>query len=135
MRYLGIDHGTSYIGLALGDDESYLALPFDTIAEKDEDQQLKQVEAIVLEEGIDVVVIGLPLTMSGGSSEQTGRTISFITELSGKLSIPVKQEDERLTSKMGTALKNEFPGGKYDDHALAATAILQTFLQKKQNDV
>lgn len=130
MRYLGIDYGSSYLGLAVGDSDSFLSLPYDTIAEKDLEQQLLQIESIIADEQIDSVVVGFPLTLEGTESPQTEKTLSFINELSGKIGIPVEREDERLTSKLGATLQQEFPGGKYDDHALAATSILQVFLDR-----
>ena len=135
MRFLGIDHGSSYLGLAVGDNESYLSLPFDTIAEKDTREQLAQVEQIILDENIDAIVVGLPLSMDGGSSAQTESTLSFINGLSGLVSIPVHREDERLSSKLGEQLKKDSPGGKFDDHALAAASILQVYLDRLKNDV
>jgi len=132
MRYLGIDYGAKYLGLAVGDDDSYLALPFDTIAETDMERQLDQISQLVLDEGIDTVVIGFPITLGGEKSEQSYQTMDFIEELTGRVSIPVMREDERLTSKLGLQLQREFPGGKYDDHALAAVSILQVYLEKQK---
>lgn len=130
MRYLGIDYGTTYIGLSLGDDESNLATPFDTIRETDFERQLSQIEQLVLDESIDAIVVGYPLTLEGGESEQSAMTMDFITELSGKLSVPVHREDERLSSKYAQKLKQDYDGGSHDEHALAATTILQTFLDR-----
>lgn len=131
MKYLGVDYGTSYIGLAIADDESKLALPFDTVREKKLEAQLSVIEQIVLDEDIDQVVVGYPLTLEGGESEQAALTISFITELSGKLSIPVEKEDERLSSQFAQALIQDAEGsGAHDEHALAAASILQTFIDR-----
>lgn len=133
MRYLGIDYGSSYIGLAMGDDESFLALPFDTVEEKDLERQLKTVVQLVLDEGVDVVIVGYPLTLDGGQSEQTSRSLDFIEELAGRVSIEVLKEDERLTSSFAQSLKKDYEGGKHDEHALAAAAILQTHLDRKKH--
>lgn len=131
MRYLGIDYGTSYIGIAIGDTDSNLALPFDTIRETKLEAQLAVIEQIVFDEDIQGVVVGYPLTLEGGESEQAALTISFITELSGKLSVPVEKEDERLTSQFAQALIKEAEGeGGHDEHALAAASILQTYLDR-----
>ena len=55
MKYLAIDYGSTYLGFAMGDDDSKLAVPFDTHKEKDLDRQLALVQQIVLEEDVDVV--------------------------------------------------------------------------------
>ena len=134
MRYLGIDYGSTYIGLSVGDDESFLALPFDTIIEKNFEKQLSSIEQFVIDENIDHVVIGYPLTLEGGESDQSAETLSFLTELSGKLSVPVDKEDERLSSKFARALQRDYSGGSHDEHALAAASILQTYLDRIKNE-
>lgn len=130
MRYLAIDYGSAYLGLAMGDDASKLAGPFDTISEPDLEKQLKNVVQIVLDENIDAIVVGMPLNLEGNTTAQSGETISFISELEGRVSVPVYREDERLTTKLAQVHQKEAAGG-FDDHALAATAILQTFLDKQ----
>ena len=132
MKYLGVDHGTKYIGLAMGDDETKLALPYDTITESDIKRQISAIEQIVLDEGVDKVVVGYPLTLEGTEDEQAGVTLSFITELSGTLSIPIEREDERLTSKFAQTLQHEAGGDIYDEHALAATLILQSYIDRQR---
>lgn len=135
MRYLGVDYGSSYIGLAIGDDESNLAMAFDTVREKDLDRQLAVIEQIVLDEDINEVVVGFPLNLEGEESHQAAETVSFITELSGKLGIPVEREDERLSSRFAQVLIEEAEGsGNQDEHALAAASILQTYLDRMKNE-
>lgn len=131
MRILGIDHGLSNLGIAIGDDELYIASPFDTIKEKELEKQISSIEQIVLDEQIEKVIVGLPLSMEGGESDQTESTLSFITQLSGTLSIPVERVDERLSSSFGKKMQQQ-EGSLFDDHSLAAMAILQTYLDKRK---
>ena len=136
MRYLGVDYGASYIGIAVGDDETNLAMAFDTIQESDMKRQLAVIEQIVLDEDIDQVVVGYPISLDGGESEQSAETLSFITELSGKLAIPVEREDERMSSQFAQALMKEADGaGNQDEHALAAASILQTYLDRMRTEI
>jgi putative holliday junction resolvase len=132
MRYLGIDYGSANIGLAMADSDSKMAMPFDTIRENEMKKVIAIIEQIIIDEDIDHIVVGYPLTLEGSESAQSAETISFITELSGTLSIPVDKEDERLTSKFAQTLIREAEGsGGHDDHALAASSILQTFIDRK----
>lgn len=131
MRYLGIDYGLTHVGLALGDDESYLATIYDFFDETDLDKQVANIEEIVIQESIDEVVVGYPLTLQGGKSKQTAMTIDFIDKLSGTISIPVNREDERLTSQQSKKLLLE-TGTNTNEHALAAATLLQTFLDRKR---
>ncbi len=130
MKYLGIDHGLAHIGLALGDAESRLALPFDTIHEDDLTQQAAAVADIIEEEGVEAVVVGYPLSLEGDELEQVEATDAFIEELSSRVSLPLHREDERFSSEFAKRQKQEDPDGKFDEHALAAAAILQTYLER-----
>lgn len=131
MKYLGVDYGTSFIGLAMGDDESRLALPYDTIEERDQKQQVALIEQIVGDESVEEIVVGLPISLEGEEEEQAAATDLFISELSNRLGIPVHREDERFSSQLAQRQMQEETGGKFDEHALAAAAILQTFLDRQ----
>lgn len=130
MKYLGIDHGLAHIGLAIGDTDSRLAVPLDTIHEEDVDQQAATVADIAQEEGIEALVIGFPLTLEGEELEQAEATDEFIEALSKRTSLAVHKEDERFSSEFAKRQKAEDPDGKFDVHALAATAILQGYLDR-----
>lgn len=131
MKYLGIDHGEANIGLAVADDETNLAVPYDTLLETDLERQLDAVSQIVLDEDIGTVIVGFPLTMEGKAGHQADITLNFITELEGRLAVPVKREDERLSSKLASQVAKELQGQTGDEHALAAASILQTYLDRK----
>lgn len=130
MRYLGVDYGSSFIGLAMGDDESRLALPYDTIEEKDKGAQIALIQQVVSDEDVDEIVIGFPISLEGTEEVQAEATDRFLSDLSNELEIPIHREDERFTSQLAQRQQQEYAGGKYDEHALAAAAILQTFLDR-----
>jgi putative holliday junction resolvase len=131
MKYLGVDYGSSFIGLAMGDSESRLALPYDTIEEKDKERQVALVQQVVVDEEIDEVVIGFPISLEGTEEEQAEATDRFMSDLTNELAVPIHREDERFSSQLAQRQMQEDSGGKYDEHALAAAAILQTFLDRK----
>jgi putative Holliday junction resolvase len=132
MRYLGIDYGLTSIGLAMGDEDTNLALPFDTVRETNLERQLASIVQLVKDEDIDAVVVGYPLTMAGGESAQAEQTLSFLSELAARTSIPVHREDERLTSAFARRLMQDHEGLSHDEHAVAAATILQTYLDRKK---
>ena len=124
MKYLGIDWGEARIGLAIGDDELKIASPFEVVGD------INQVLKIVKEEGIDVVVLGEPLKMSG-KNEFLESYISFCNKFKKALlnKVEVVMHDERLTSKGADAL----PGTKKTkapQDAIAAMLTLQNFFDK-----
>lgn len=53
---------------------------------------------IVLDQTVEAIVVGYPLTMKGSSSKQTLEIDKFILELQSRQSVPVHYYDERLTS-------------------------------------
>ncbi len=123
MQYLGIDYGDRWIGLALGDDETNIASPFLTF-ENTGDAALIELETIVMSEGIDAIVVGVPLN-PGQSDEQEEKTRAFMRELGYRVLCSVKEFDERFTSKEARTHMREGGG---DEHALAAMLILQSYL-------
>ncbi len=102
MRFLGIDHGDSKIGLALGDDEVKLALPFKIVKTKDFFQEIKN---IIKEEGIDEIVLGLPKNLNNEETQQTHKVYNFLNELRKVIHLPIHLEDERRTSIMAKKFK------------------------------
>lgn len=122
-RYLGIDYGTVRIGLALGDSETRLAIPFTVVGGIDE------VIKLIEDEEIDEIVIGAPLTLKNEEGKMRQEVERFIESIRSKKDIRINIFDERLTSKAADALE----GGKKikaDRDAIAAMIILQSFLDR-----
>ena len=127
MRILGIDFGMKQIGLALGDTESKIAVPLETLINNELfwDVFLK----LVQHEKIDGFVLGVPLALrdGGGAGEAVEAVEDFKKELESKTSLPIYIEDERMSSKMA----DRMPGGtKKDRDAVAASLILQSYLDR-----
>ena len=86
----------------------------------------------------DTVVIGLPLSMNGDESEQTGKVRDFGTMLSNKLvsmgykDVKVVWQDERLTTVQAEKVLIEGDVRRKDRKKVidkqAAVLILQTYL-------
>ncbi len=123
MRILGIDYGTKRIGLAISDESQTLAREFKILAPAEFWQQITQ---LIGSEGIERIVIGLPLNMTGEQTEKTREVESFSEQLQQAVSVPTEFMDERLSSVMAENL----PGGKHNVDSLAAQIILQNYLDK-----
>ncbi|MFW0862499.1 MAG: Holliday junction resolvase RuvX [Candidatus Komeilibacteria bacterium] len=121
MRILGIDYGMSKIGLAIADGK--MAIPFKIIKETDLNKQLELVEEVINAENIDLVVIGLPMSLKQNRTDQTEHTEKFIKSLEEK-NIKIVTADERLSSKAAQSL------GIKEDDAVAAMQILQTYIDR-----
>lgn len=123
MRYLGIDYGLRYGGLAFGDDETHMAMPFKTIDQTNE-HIFDTLKKIIGEEGIGALVVGMP-THQGASREQERHTREFIESLRESVSLPIHEWNEQFTSKESQRRIRE--GSTADEHSIAAMLILQSY--------
>ena len=96
-RLLGVDHGDRRIGLALSDPIPIIASPLTTLTVNNHKDAINEIIALIKENEIVLVVIGLPIGMKGQNTQQTKHVIKFANELT-KNGIKVAFQDERLTS-------------------------------------
>ncbi|MGD9736749.1 MAG: Holliday junction resolvase RuvX [Solirubrobacterales bacterium] len=122
MRVLALDHGTVRIGVALSDPSGTLATPLPVI----EPPEPSVVAEIVAEHGVERVVVGLPLHLSGEEGSQAALARTFCAELEAMLAVPVETYDERLTSRMADASRRAGAGAARD--SLAAAHLLESYL-------
>ena len=119
---LALDHGTARIGCALSDPTGTLATPLPVI----EPPEVKLVAEIVAEHGVERVVVGLPLHLSGAEGSQAALARNFSAELEAVLSIPVETYDERLTTRMAEISRRA--GASAAPDSLAAAHLLEAYL-------
>lgn len=129
MLLLGLDYGEKRIGLAIGDDETRIASPLKILKNKGSDFVIKEIQEVCQKDGIEKIIVGLPLTLSSEEGIEVKEVLKFIDELKNGLSIPVETEDERMTSAMVDKLMSE-AGGISERDAVAAMIILQSYLDK-----
>jgi putative Holliday junction resolvase len=122
VRVLALDHGTARIGCAISDPSGTLATPLPVI----EPPEPRSVAELVTERGVELVVVGLPLHLSGEEGSQAALSRAFCGELEAVLEVPVETYDERLTSRMAEASRRQ--GAKAPADSLAAAHLLQTYL-------
>ncbi len=135
MRALGIDFGERRIGLALSDPTGMIAAPLPTLKRRaGKRPPIAALAAIVEEHQVEVLIMGLPLTLEGEDSEWT-RTVRRVgAALSERTGLRVHYVDERLTSvRAERAVRSlGLPKKKREDKervdAAAAVLILQSWL-------
>ena len=125
MRVLALDHGSARCGVAVSDPTGTLATPVGIVERPDSKRGLERIVALVHEHDAAVVVVGLPLSLSGGDSEQTGEARAFAERLRERLDVPVELYDERFT----TALAQQRPGTAAED-SRAAAVLLEEWLAR-----
>ncbi len=134
MNYLGLDLGTKTLGLAIS--KGQIATPLKTITYDNKNTLLEQLDKIIQEYKIEVIVLGLPKNMNNTLGPRALETLEFKEKLEN-LNYKVILQDERLSTVLAhnymieADLSRKKRKGKVD--TLAATIILQTFLDKKGN--
>lgn len=129
-RVLGVDVGLVRVGLAISDPDRLVATPLDTIAGGD--HLVARLAARAADESCQTVVIGLPLSLSGGDTESTRMARSVASDLEGT-GIGVALWDERLSSaeadrSMRSSGRNR-DQRKAERDQIAAAIILQGWLE------
>lgn len=126
MRYLGIDHGSKRIGIAVSDSEGRIAFPKSTIINRGIRPTLMELRYLVKKEEIVHIVIGLPLSTDGTETEQTREVRKFAEALEDDITLPIDFENEMLTSRL---VEREGVAKDHVDESSAAI-ILQSYLDK-----
>ncbi len=130
MIVLAIDYGERRVGLAIGNTEIKLALPYGVL-ERDSDELLvEQLRQVIVEEDVGTLVVGEPLSASGSASAQTMSSREFAVLLRQEFTLPVVLFDERFTSQRADAAAAM--GGKVRGRdELAAMFLLQDYLDSQ----
>ena len=100
MRIIGLDLGNRTVGVALSDYLGIIANPVGTFRfeEQDLDSALEQVVAVIKENQVEKIVLGLPKNMNGSIGDSGNRVIEFSELIKESLNIKVELWDERLTT-------------------------------------
>jgi putative Holliday junction resolvase len=102
---LGVDVGDARIGVARSDASGLIATPVETVRRGGGD--LARLAALATEEGAVEVVLGLPRSLSGGEGPAAAKARRFALELAGRLAVPVRLVDERLSTVTAEAVLRE----------------------------
>lgn len=98
MRTLGIDFGTKRIGLAISDAGGKYAAPLEVITYTAVAQATATIIALIREEKVRQIVIGLPLNMDDSMSPMARQAAEFGRALSMAAGVAAVFVDERLSS-------------------------------------
>ena len=129
-RWLGIDHGTKRIGLAVGDDQAPLASPLDQ-ALLAEGGLIRRIRQVVDEYGAVGIVVGWPLNDDDSEGPQGRLAREFAVDLAKQTGLDVRLWDERLSSfeadeRLRGTLTRKQKARRHD--SVAAAVFLTDFL-------
>lgn len=139
MRVLALDVGRRRIGIAISDPSAILARPLRTLDVAGKDPVVRVADEVARiaaeEEGLGLIVVGVPRHLSGEASDQTREVERFIARLRERVSLPIAVEDERLTSREADSRlaerERDWRARKARLDAAAAAIILQDFLDRQ----
>jgi len=147
--FLGIDHGTRRVGIAVSDPDAAFAFALETHVEGRDGSVLEHLARLVRERGAEAVIVGLPLTADGREGESAVRARRFAERLRTALPVPVELWDERYSSQeadrflqarrgrgrdqseRGKCERGKCERDKGERDAVAAELILQGWLDRR----
>lgn len=137
-RILAVDWGERRIGLALSDETQTIASPLGTITRRAGKRfRMPEFLAHVTTHRPVGLVVGLPLTPEGDDGPSAVAARELAAQLGARTYLPVELVDERMTTARAHAAIRELEGsarGRRDEvDALAATILLQHFLETRRN--
>ena len=128
MKVLALDFGSARTGVAVSDPTGAVARPLGIVEHAATESGLARVLDIVRREGVDLIVVGLPVTLRGERGSQAEETERFVEALRAATDLPIDSFDERFTTKLAGAEPSRAP-----EDAVAAAHLLTSYLTWKND--
>jgi putative holliday junction resolvase len=136
-RLIGIDGGTTTLGLALSDVTRIIASPLETITRTKFTVDANRLLEICATHGVVGLVLGLPRNLDGTEGPRAQATRALARNLNRLSSLPILLWDERLTTAQAERMLIDADTSRKKRDAvidkLAATVILQSALDRLRN--
>ena len=131
-RLLGLDYGTKRIGVAVSTSEQTIASPLDNYTRHGEQQDVRYLTGLIEQNGIEGVVVGLPVHLSGDEGGKAREARKFGAWVGRVTGLPIQFWDERYTTALAeehllaAELSKKKRKARLDK--LAAQIMLQSYL-------
>jgi putative holliday junction resolvase len=125
LKVLALDFGSARTGVAVSDPTGTVARPLTVVERAASEAGLAELARLIVEEGPERVVVGLPLTLRGEHGAQAAETERFVAALRESIDVPVETFDERFT----TVLAAREEGAIAAEDARAAAHLLSGYLE------
>ena len=100
MKVLALDYGSARTGVAVSDPTGTVARPVGSSSERQANAASTACVELAREEGVERIVVGLPITLRGEHGAQAEETERFVERASGRHGPPGESFDERFTTKL-----------------------------------
>lgn len=137
-RIIALDWGAIRFGVARSDEGQVLASPLATLRRR-AGKRFPMPEFLALLETDPVVgvVVGLPISLEGAETPSSGAARELADTVARRTGLPTELADERFTTAIALdavrAMGGSTRGRKDDVDALAATVMLQQFLDHRRS--
>lgn len=136
-RIMGLDYGSVTVGVAISDVLMITAQGVEVIRRKQENKQrqtLARIEELILEYGVNQIVVGYPKHLNNSIGERAIKSEEFAAKLRQRTGLEVILWDERLTTVAAHQVLSQTKMD-YEEKAkvvdmLAAVLILQGYMDK-----
>lgn len=134
-RVLGLDPGERRIGVAISDPLGIIAQPL-VVIDRQRDDALAAIRNLVSEHNVSMIVVGLPISLSGDEGQSAVAARAFATEIAENVECQVEHMDERFTSAIAEEAMLE--GGvrrqvrRDSRDKIAAAVMLQGWLDRER---
>lgn len=133
MRYLAIDYGEKYTGVAISDEDGVFSFPLVMIEEDSPIVLCGKISDICAKESVEKVIVGFPATKI--EDRISAKVKKFKGILQDNLSLPIEFFSERGTTQLA---QNELSGMRSPklkrlENQVAAAIMLQDYLNSREN--
>ncbi len=133
MRVLALDYGSARCGVAISDPTGVLATPLEPVLRPGTRKGMGRLVGLVRASDVSLVVVGLPLSLSGGDSDQTREVRAFAASLAEKIDVPVELYDERFTTRLAQKDGGGL-GARASEDSRAAAHLLSGWLDAHRSE-
>jgi putative Holliday junction resolvase len=127
-RILALDYGSARCGVAITDPSATIASPLPVVRKAATPSGVRRIASLVEQHGVERVILGLPIGLSGRETAQTKETRRFCETLRAAVPVPVDLYDERFTTRMA----ERDVDARADEDSRAAAHLLSGWLAEHQ---
>ena len=131
-RILALDLGEKRIGVALSDESWTIARSHSVIKRTSRSADFYKIGRIILEHSVELVVVGLPILLSGEEGSKAAWARSYAEDLSIRCDIRVELWDESFSTvdAIESLRERKIRGARQKERvdAAAAAFILQSYM-------
>jgi putative holliday junction resolvase len=124
VKVVALDYGSARTGVAVSDPTGTIARPLGVVERAASEAGLSRLAELVREEGAELIVVGLPLTLRGERGAQAQETEAFLEALREAVEVPVESYDERFTTGLAASVGSD----DAPEDARAAAHLLSSYL-------